>query len=67
MAFLENACAFVDHDVNAALDDFLIRDPAALDAGFVSRTLDQRLHFRIGSCLAVFVVEIPSMKPVFCP
>jgi hypothetical protein len=47
-AVFQHLGAFVDERVDAALDDLLVGDLAARDAGFARAVLDQRSHLGIG-------------------
>src|SRR5437667_8924581 len=60
ITLFENAGAFVDHGVNAALDDLLVTDGPPRNAGPPGRLFDQGFDFRIGERLSIFIVAIPS-------
>src|ERR1700723_2646655 len=60
VALFENAGAFVDQGVEAAIGDFFGTDLALRCAGFAYPFLNERSHFRIIYRTPIFVVLVPT-------
>src|SRR5579875_414861 len=60
ITFFEDARAFVDHGINAALENFAVRDPALGNARCRGGFPDEVFNAGIGDGFALLIVAIPA-------
>src|SRR3954471_17095144 len=60
MAFFQNASAFIDHDVDTALDNLFAGDRPALNAGLCGDGFDEAFNLGIRNRFPIGAIAIPA-------
>src|SRR4030095_16980029 len=60
ITFLQDARTFIDHDVQAPLDDFFICDGPLRNTCALSRLANEGFHFGVRVRFTVFIIAIPT-------